>query len=143
MKVFIAHAKTENKDVLLKLKHTIQVLLQARLACDVECVLGLEDWERTFEKSYSRKWGDWIDSISSRKDTTSGKKIYDLIVLVAGDGVVGKATGEMYLRAISNGVKCTYFDSTLHVFRRITHLEQIPGKPSWSQFYVVHTEAVK
>lgn len=140
MKAFIAHSKNEDRDALVELKSVIKDCLTARLKKDVECILGVEDWERTFEKTYNSKWSDWIESIGRRKDSTSGKVIYDLIIIPSVDLVIGRATGEIYKHALSAGVRCCHFNMVTHAFQRITRIERLPGRPAWSYFYVIHVE---
>ena len=142
MRAFIAHSKNEDKDALVTLKGVIKSCLKARFKTDFDCVLGLEDWERNFAQTYNSKWGDWIESIARRKDSTSGKAIYDLIVIPSMDLVIGRATGEIYKNAISAGVRCCHFNIVTRSIQKITRIEQLPGKPAWSAFYAVHTETI-
>lgn len=122
--VFYAHSASEKPEEIEKTKKGIKEIVAqkwvdwkreepgTRLACGVTA--GRDDFNRYFKGD----WSEWAESISKRRNATTGKRMFDMIIVP--NEWVGRATAQMINAAVVIGMPVFLFqDGSL---QRITQV---------------------
>lgn len=108
--VFYAHPASEKPKEIEETKQEIKEVIIKKwtdwgkgtdLACGVTA--GRDDFNRYFQGN----WSEWAESVSKRRNATTGKRLFDMIIVPS--EWVGKATAQMIDAAVVVGMPVFLF----------------------------------
>jgi len=128
-KVFVSHAKSDDHELLSRLKAEIRALFTMS-----KVTLGYDDYGNF---GIGSSWEGWQRSVACGLEYGTTNPRYDTFVTV--NPVLGKSSYGILALALENGKDCFYYDSKNKSIHRVYNIDLIRNGESWVSYGVVDT----